>query len=271
MDWKDIATVELPATAQTGDLIGVVDQLEQQVKAALSTKVYDPPIPHIKSLAPVVDDAFDDLIAARNALTVAEAQRKPAVDAAGPQGDRAVANRTADSSWRALEKFLAAAMLLEDDTIPGHVEAGALHARLFGFPGGLAFTNLRPRRQWDAAQRLVAILKEDTSVETVEGLNGGRFLKAVFAYHRDFGLAFGFSTATRVGTQAVTSTRVEQLALQGALREYLLKVTAQVSPKRPETAALAEFLLKPYADMVDDLDATPRAAPVKAEPQPATA
>lgn len=268
MDWKDIATVELPALAQTGDLIGVVDQLEQQVKAALSPKSADPDVPHIKSLAPVVVDAFEDLIARRDALSAAEARRNPVMDAPGPQGDRAVANRTADSSWRALEKFLSAAMLLEDDTTPGQVEAGALHERLFGSSGGTSFTNLRPRRQWDVAQRLVAILNEDATVETLDGLNGGRFLQAVLAYHRDFGLAFGFSTATRVGTQAVTSTRVEQLALQGALREYLLKVTAQVSPRRPETAVLAKFLLQPYTEMVDDLDATPRATPVKAEPKP---
>ena len=45
MDWKDIATVELPIGAQIGDLTGVVDQLEQQVKAALGPRATQPEAP----------------------------------------------------------------------------------------------------------------------------------------------------------------------------------------------------------------------------------
>lgn len=270
MDWKDIATVELPATAQTDDLLGVVDQLEQQVKAALAPKSADPAVPHVKSLATVVEDAFDDLVAARDALRAAEAKRTP-TNAAAPAGDRPVANRTADLSWRALEAFLAASTLLEEAVAPDQSASASLHARLFSPPHGTAFTNYRPRRQWEHALTLVAILKEPAVAETLEQLDGLRFLKAVLTYHRDFGIAYGFSAATPVGPDAVTSTRDEQLKLQGALREYLVKVTGQVSSKRPDTAVLAKFLLKPYADMVDDLASTPRATPAKVEPVPAKA
>lgn len=159
-------------------------------------------------------------------------------------------------------------MQLEDDSTPGQSEAANLHARLFSPPHGVAFTNYRPRRQWDHSLGLVAILKEPGTAETIDGLGGARFLQAVFAYHRDFGLAYGFSAATPVGPEAITNTPNEQLILQGALREYLVKVTGQVSPKRPETGVLAKFLLKPYADMADDLAGAPRPTAAKAQPAP---
>lgn len=268
MDWKDIASVELPTTAQTGDLIGVVDQLQQQVKAALSPKATDPSLPHAKALAPVVEDAYDALIAARDALREAESRRAPAPAPASSATHHApTANTSADESWRSLEKFLDAARLLHDDLVPGRAEAEALHERLFA-TDGLRFINYRPRRQWDVAQRLVAILAEPATAETLDGLGGARFLKAVLTAHKEFGAAFGFSRATPAAPDAVTSTRTLQLELQAALRDYLLKVAAQVSPKRPETAALARFLLKPYAEMADDLARAPRTTPA-AKPAPA--
>lgn len=269
MDWKDIASVELPSTAQTGDLIGVVDQLQQQVKAALAPRATSPDLPHVKALAPVVQDAYEALVTARDALREAEKRRAPAPSPGPAAHDAPTANVTADDAWRSLEKFLDAARLLNDDLVPGRAEAEVLYGRLFS-ADGLRFINYRPRRQWDVAQRLVAVLAEPASVETLDGLGGTRFLKAVLASHEDFGAAFGFSRATAPAPDAVTSTRALQLELQGALRDYLLKVAAQVSAKRPETAALARFLLKPYADMADDLARAPRATPA-AKPEPAPA
>lgn len=267
MDWKDIASVELPTTAQTGDLIAVVDQLQQQVKAALSPKSADPAIPHVKALAPVVEDAFDTLIAARDTLREAEARRTPATATTAAKLDTPTANTAADDAWRAFEKFLDASRLLDDDFFPGRAEAEQIHGRLFA-SHGLRFINYRPRRQWDVAQQLVAILAEPDTAKTLDGLGAARFVQAVHASHKDFGAAFGFSRATPVAPDVVTSTRALQLELQGALRDYLVKVAAQVSPKRPETAALARFLLQPYTDMADDLARTPR-APATAKPAPA--
>ena len=258
MDWKDIATVELPIGAQIGDLTGVVDQLEQQVKAALGPRATQPEAPHVKALAPPVEDAFEALLAARDALVAAE-RKRPAVPSGAPGGrDTSAANTSADDAWRAFEKFLDAARSLDDDLVPGRAEAEPLHARLFA-TDGLRFINYRPRRQWDAAQRLVAILHEPAVGDTVDGLGGGRFLKAVARAHKEFGLAFGFSQAQPTD-QSVTSTRAEQLVLQGALRDYLLKVAAQVSARRPESGVLARFLLQPYASLVDDLARAPRPA-----------
>ena len=55
-------------------------------------------------------------------------------------------------------------------------------------------------------------------------------------------------------------------ALQAALREYLLKVSSRVSRRKPESAALARYLLAPYAAMADDLARRPRGAAKPAAP-----
>ncbi|TAK27633.1 MAG: hypothetical protein EPO40_16440 [Myxococcaceae bacterium] len=119
---------------------------------------------------------------------------------------------------------------------------------------GIRFINHRARRQWDAAQKLVAVLDEPDVIATVEALGGKRHLKALRKAHHEFGAGHGFSQAKELAPEVTTSTRAEQLALQAALRDYLVKVSTRVSRRKPESAALARFLLEPYAEMVDDLE-----------------
>lgn len=262
MDWKDVASVDLPYGAQVGDLLGVVDQLEMQVKAVLSPKGGAVDAPRVKCLAPVVDDALGAMLEARDALRAVEAKRPKR---AAPSGDGAVtsaANAAADDAWRSLEKLLDAGRFLPDAARPGRDEADALYARLFDAEG-LRFINHRPRRQWDSAQRLVAVLREPEVSATVEALGGKRHLRALIEAHHEFGAAFGFSKATAVGPEEVTNTRAEQLALQAALREYVVKVAAQASPRIEGSVQLCRFLLAPYAEMAEDLARVQRAAPAK--------
>lgn len=268
MDWKDVASVELPLGAQVGDLLGVVDQLEMQAKAALSPKGGAVDAPRVKALAPVVDDALAALLEARDALKAVEAKRAthaaPDVDA----DVTAAANAAADDGWRALEKLLDAGRALTDAERPGRDEAEALYARLFDAEG-LRFVNHRPRRQWDSAQRLVAVLAEPDVGCTIEALGGKRHLRALLKAHHEFGAAFGFLKATAVGPEGVTDTRAEQLALQAALREYVVKVAAQVSPRIAGSAELCRFLLAPYRELVEDLAKIPKSAPAKKPQAPA--
>ena len=70
MEWTDIASVELPAGMQSGDVRGVIEQLEMQVKAVLGKGATDD-IPRVKSLAPVVKRAFDRMVARRDELSAA--------------------------------------------------------------------------------------------------------------------------------------------------------------------------------------------------------
>lgn len=261
MEWNQFASVDLPLGTQIGDLLGVVDQLEAQVKAVLSSKRSDA-VPHVKELDPVVCEAHDDLLAARDALRSAEAKR-PATAVAPDRTEAASSNERADDSWRSLENLLDAGRTLTDDVRPGRVEAEMLYRRLFD-DDGIRFINYRARRQWDAAQKLVAVLDEPDVIATVEALGGKRHLKALRKAHHEFGAGHGFSQAKELAPEVTTSTRAEQLALQAALRDYLVKVSTRVSRRKPESAALARFLLAPYAELVDDLERSSRRTTKKA-------
>jgi hypothetical protein len=269
MDWKDIATVELPAGAQISDLIAVAGQLQQQARAVVGPRASNPDAPHVRALAEPVQDALEALGETTEALIAAE-KRRPAGGESPEKRDTAVANVNADDGWRALAGFLDAARSLPDEAVPGRAEAEALYQRVFG-GAGLRFINFRPRRQWETGQRLVAILVEPAVRETLDGLGATRFVKAALAQQREFGLAYGFSQAVAVDT-SVTNTRAEQYALQAALRDYVLKVSAQVSARRPESAELARYLLQPYSTLVDELARAPRVTektPVAPAPTPA--
>jgi hypothetical protein len=267
MDWKDIASVDLPSGTQIGDLLGLVDQLEAQAKAVLSPHRSEG-VPHVRALDPLVAEAHADLLEGRDRLRAAEAKRVASVPA-GSDDDTVVANDHADDAWRSLQSLLEAGRTLVDSVRPGRAEAEALHQRLFGKgTGGVGFINYRARRQWDVAQKHVAILDEPGVVATIEALGGARYLKAVKKTHREFGVAFGFLQASELLPDAVTNTRAEQLALQAAVREYLVKVTSRVSKRDPASVALARFLLQPYSAMVEDLARTPRAVKKPVAPAP---
>jgi len=263
MEWTEFASVELPAGAQTADLIALAQQLQQQARAALSSRDRSDDIPHVRALAAPVEDALETLSARCEALIAAE-QRRPTPGVSPERRDAAESNTNSDDGWRALAHFFDAASNLPDTRAPGRAEAEALRTRLFG-TYGLRFINHAPRRQWTTGEKLAAILGEPEVRETLTGLGAERFVKAALDAHRAFGLAYGFTVPVTV-EETVTSTRSEQLALQAAVREYVLKVSAQVIRKKPETGALARFLLQPYAQLVSDLGDAPRSPKKPAEP-----
>jgi len=258
MEWTDIASVELPAGMQSGDVRGVIEQLEMQVKAVLGKGATDD-IPRVKSLAPVVKRAFDRMVARRDELSAREAQRKPSPESAS--GERQdTANTTADDAWRAIEHALKGATYLTDGKAPGRAEASKLHAEVFG-EDGLRFINYRPRRQWDASVKHLAAITTDEAVTVLNAIGAERHLAALRVAHEAFGKAFGFRAHTTAQDEAVTSTRAEQLAAQAALREYVFKVSAQADEEDPESVRLTRFLLAPYIELVEDLARAPRKAP----------
>lgn len=251
MDWSEVASVDLPQGTQTEDMLSVADQLEAQAKAAISDDRPDG-LPVIKRLDETVEEALEALLDSRDILRKMEAQRVAAVTVS--DDDNEAANNNADDAWRAIERFLEGKSYLPDRGTPGRKDASRLHALLFrGERDGLKFVNTRPRRQWDVARELIAEIEKPDNKKVIQELGGERELKALLRTHREFGLAFGFLKAQDVGPEAVTDTRAQQLALQAALRNYLLKVTARVTKRDPKTAMLARYLLKPYVEMVEDL------------------
>lgn len=270
MDWSDVASVELPQGAVMEDVLGVVDKLVKHAEAAVSPK-RPAGLPAITALDPTVEEALEVMVDARDALRTAEAQRVAAGEAA-PDEDPVVANADADDAWRANERFLDGKRYLPDRKKPGRKEAGALYTRLFGDRDGLRFINLRPSRQWHRAQELLAILEEPKNRQLMVDLGGERELKALERTHREYGVAFGFLEAQALAPESVTDTRPHQLALQAALRTYLLKVAARVSKRDASSAVLARYLLQPYGELVDDVAKGRRAkkpSPDAGAPSPA--
>jgi hypothetical protein len=264
MDWREVASVELPSGATAADLLTLAEQLEAQAKAVTSKKKHEG-VPSRSSLAPVVEEALDDLVNAHRALRTVEAKKSTEHSVVS---EHAVdANDNADRSWRGLERCIDAARWLTDGTEPGREAAVALYERLFAVDG-LRFINMRPRRQWDAACKLVAILDEPDVKKTLDALALTRHAQCVRAAHRAFGEAYGF-LAAKAPSDSVTDTRAEQLALQHALRDYVLKVSAQVSKRDPSSGELANFLLAPFANLVTELSRDARAHRPKPSPAPA--
>lgn len=268
MDWSEVASVDLPQGTQSEDLLGVVDQLEAQVKAATATE-RPAGVPAIKALEATVEEALEALVDARDILRKLQAQRvasTPVTD-----DDNNVANTNADDAWRSVERFLDGKRVLPDRAKPGRKEAARLYATLFeGDRDGLKFINTRPRRQWATATELLEELEKPAHVQLMKELGGERELKAVQRTHREFGVAFRFLKAQELAPDTVTDTRPAQAALQSALRNYLLKVTARVSKRDPQSAVVARYLLQPYTDMVEDVSKTSRGRKTAASAPQAT-
>lgn len=253
MSWMDVASVELPAGMQTADTLSVIDQIEMQVKAVHSKppKKGDDGVPRVEALAVVVRRAFDRLLTRRDALRLVESLRQPAAPTATPVEESA-ADTKLDDAWKGYERVVSAGTKLTDGVAPGAAEAAKLHTEVFGSEG-LKFTNIRPRRQWEASVARIELVNAPTAVATVEAIGGGRHLAALRTAHREFGLTFGFLKHTTPDAVVVTDTRAEQLAAQAALRDFVFRVSGQADEEDPASVALARFLLKPYTDLVDEL------------------
>ena len=264
MKWTDVASVELPSGMQLADLLTVIDQIVVQVKAALAkpSKKGDDGVPHVEALVPVVKRAFDRLVSRREVLRELESKRQPDEPAKTAEEEH-TSDVTLDDAWKGVERVTDAGTKLTDGVSPGRVEAERLHAKVFG-KAGLKFTNLRPRRQWDASCERMAIVTAPDAVATLDAIGGARYLAALRKAHHEFGITFGFLKHTIPNEEAVTDTREEQLAAHHALRDFVLRVSANADEEDSESVAFARFVLKPYAELVDDLSRDAR-KPAKAD------
>lgn len=86
------------------------------------------------------------------------------------------------------------------------------------------------------------------------GLGGMRHYEQLVASHHRFGRAFGFLAVVPTGDSA-SDTRPEFLAAKENLRVLVRKIEAFAEPTQPGSEAIAEFLLRPYLDLVAELGA----------------
>jgi len=273
MKWQDLTSVSLPAELTVADILGVVAQIEQQFDSLRSGASAAHGVSQRSDFPRPVMASLMRLLAQRDALQTLESQRAPATPAGDPVR-RSETNSVLDDGWRAFEGGLDGASYLTDGVSPGRVEAKALHGEVFGVEG-LRFVNLRPRRQWDASTRRLATLEATEGLDdlmTALGLT--RHLAALRAAHVAFGEAHGFLAPQQPGRVGVTDTRSAQVATEAALRDFLLKVSAQADADDPESEVWVGYVLVPYAALLADLARSgavpPRPVPVPGvtEPKP---
>ncbi len=278
------SSVSLPAEATADDLISCHDRMAARVDvlvvpknkagAAKKKKAGDPdeaapklpeglaPIAELPSLIANAWRRFSSAVAALEkvrddrASALAEAEH-----AKGDLKEQAVANQESDEAWRALEMWLGSQMKLRDDgKEPSPVEARWLYTQVFPLPEGLQFIKRRSEVQWGGMKTRMRTLAGERAQAVITGFGGGRHYEQLTESHQRFGDAFGYREYAEETPAAVTDTRPEAAVVRDTLRELILKLEAYADPAEEGTEAVAAFLLRPFEQLQQSIEAVRRAA-----------
>jgi hypothetical protein len=94
----------------------------------------------------------------------------------------------------------------------------------------------------------------------IAGFSGGRHYEQLIESHQRFGDAFGYREYAEETPAAVTDTRPEGAVARDMLRELILKLEAYADPAVEGTEAVAGFLLRPFEQLQQAIEAVRRAA-----------
>lgn len=145
-----------------------------------------------------------------------------------------------DRAWSAVERWLSGWMAVEEH--PRHNDVAALYQRLFS--NGLTFVTKSFKEEWTESSTRLAAIDEHQHDETFELLGGKIFLSRLRAAHDRYGDVLGI-TKTKEAPLTAPLVRATRDATLEAMREHVARITATVHRKKPESAALAEELLRP--------------------------
>ena len=250
--------VQLPARMLAADVLALGEQLDARLTAVL-------PGAHAAPVGCPVDVAIPATVSASHgrfattlsALRDATAKRHDADSDVPDTAAQATANRASDNAWQAINGWLGAWSLRDDDGVsPTPAEAQRLFGRLFPPPEGLRFIAHRPRRQWTSMQTRMDILAAPETTALVTALGGERLLARLTSTHAAFGRAFAFTTAQT--TSAAAAVMLPQfVAAKDALRDYVTKIAGSADPDIRDSEALAAWLLGPFREMVAEFAAQP--------------
>jgi hypothetical protein len=112
------------------------------------------------------------------------------------------------------------------------------------------------------------VLQESRAQAVVAGFGGTRHVQQLEVAHARFGKAFGFTTVVADPVGGPTDGRPQWLTARDALRTFLQKVEIYADPEIEGSEALVTFLLRPHAELIDDLAKSRRPARAK-KPDPA--
>lgn len=284
------SSVSLPAETTGDDLISCHDRMaarmdvlvipKNKAGAAKKKKAGDPDeaAPKLpEGLAPIAElpalianpwRRFSSAVAALE--KVRDDRASALADAEHAKGDlkeQAVANQESDEAWRAWEMWLGSQGKLRDDGKgPSPAEARWLYTQVFPLPEGLQFIKRRPDVQWSAMKTRMRTLAGERAQGVIAGFGGGRHHEQLTESHQRFGNAFGYREYTEEAPSAITDTRPEGAVVRDALRELVLKLEAYADPAEEGTEAVTAFLLRPFEQLQQSIEAARRAAK---KPEPA--
>ena len=180
------------------------------------------------------DEALADVVTSRVALQAALRDKGPA-----PTSPEVIAaDRALDHGWSSLAEWLSGWERLGDEAS----SPLANKIRVAIFPDGLAWLNTPYLAEWSESETRLG--KLDAHHHEIESLGGKPFLARIRKLHAAYGKVLGV-TESKKPAPPHPDVRAAMSEAQAALREYVGKVAASASRKRPKTAELVELLLAP--------------------------
>lgn len=145
-----------------------------------------------------------------------------------------------DAAWSAAFDFFTAWSKLRDE--PKARIAAEIRERLF--PDGLKFTKIQFTRQWTESEWRLSLLGEGSVGASIDALGGRTFVESIQRAHKDYGDVLGLSKALEDPVEE-EGIRDAVSKLMGALRTYVLQVSAMARKSDPSSQALVDKLLSP--------------------------
>jgi hypothetical protein len=185
-----------------------------------------------------VAEAYQVLQAELAKRLAAESEDGPVVRAA---------DMVEDNAFGALSDWLSAWARLPGDRHPESADAAAVLQAIF--PSGLTFLTIRPSDEWQEAEVRMRLIADKGHDDAIARLGGKPFLDELRIAHKAYGEALGI-TAVKQASETPALREARDTATD-VVRAYVLRVSANVRKKDPESAALAQRLLAPLVNWKD--------------------
>lgn len=160
------------------------------------------------------------------------------------EGDGAAkrkADRVLDAAWSALHSWLLGWCQLPEGAHPLLAQANALRELVFA--GGLGFTQLRYKVQWQESEARLSAIDAHGHADVLKKLGGAVFLEHLREAHRVYGEVLHITRP--LPERAASDVQTALLATLDAIRDYVARVAALADPDEPGSEALSAALLRP--------------------------
>jgi hypothetical protein len=203
------------------------------------------------------------VLKSRDRLNQALSELDIAYGAVPPSPTKRAADSKMDNAWRAFERFLSAAMLLQPHHSPGAKEAAELYALIFG-KEGLRFITFIPELEYEETKKRLNLLEKSNLTGELNAMGGSLFVQDLQKTFVEYGEALHITTSR---PQDVPAIRPLWEKADEAIRQYVSKVVSLEDPDDAGSLEQIKKLLKPLKEWEEKARAS-RAAAVSTEPAP---